>query len=61
MRDVGFIARGVCVNWRDGAATQVEIDYRYPRERPEHIAALLRRQFAAEGANEGGATGRDET
>lgn len=61
VRDVGFIARGVCVNWRDGAATQVEIDYRYPRERPEHIAALLRRQLAAEGANEGGATGRDET
>ena len=52
VQEVRFTQAGLSVVWRDAAPSDVEVNYRYPRERPEHISALLRKQFGMEAGSQ---------
>lgn len=50
---VEFTCEGIRVVWRSGRRTEVPIVYRYPRERPQHIAQLLRAQHGSQNMEKG--------
>ena len=45
VKEVHFMETSICIVWREGCLSTVEITYQYPREKPEHVSALLRKQF----------------
>lgn len=48
VKEVRFIPAGISVIWKDGSICDVEVCYQYSREQPDHVSALLRKQFGIE-------------
>lgn len=48
VKEIQFTETGISVVWKDGGSSAIEINYRYPRERPAHISGLLRKQYNME-------------
>lgn len=45
VKEIRFTETGISVLWKDKSISAMEINYRYPRERPAHVSGLLRKQY----------------
>lgn len=44
---ITFQGEEICISWKGGGTTTTCVEYSRPRERPQHVAELLRRQWEA--------------
>lgn len=52
VKEIRLTETGISVVWKDESLSVIEINYQYPRERPAHISALLRKQYNMENKQE---------
>lgn len=52
VKEIRFTETWISVVWKDGGLSAIEINYQHPRERPEHISGLLRKQYNMENKSE---------